>query len=106
MANYRIPKDVTTELKLNKHLYLIDLFIIIGCLMFGFVMGNVIHSPLTWYFYGFMAVVAGLLIIRPSTNPKKRLYEVIYLSMRRRKDTYSPIDYEINEEDLEEEGDS
>ncbi|MYL43967.1 DUF5592 family protein [Virgibacillus salexigens] len=104
MANYRIPKNVTTELKINKALYLTDLILLIGLLLMAFVLGNVVHSSFTWLFYGFMAVVAGLLIIRPATNPKKRMYEAIYLSIRRRKDTYIPVDYET-EEIQENEGD-
>ncbi len=33
MANYNIPKEISTELKINKSLYLFDLLFIIGLLM-------------------------------------------------------------------------
>ncbi|MYL22016.1 hypothetical protein GLW04_19260 [Halobacillus litoralis] len=99
MANYRIPKNVTSELKINKALYLTDLAILVGLLLLTFVLSNVVHSSFTWLFYGFMIIVAGLMIVRPATNPKKRMYEAIYLSLRRRKDTYVAIDYEVDETD-------
>lgn len=99
MANYRIPKNVTSELKINKALYLTDLGILVGLLLFTFVLSNVVHSSFTWLFYGFMIIVAGLMIVRPATNPKKRMYEAIYLSLRRRKDTYTAIDYVVDESD-------
>lgn len=49
-----------------------------------------------------MAILAGLLIIRPATNPKKRIYEAIFFAIRRRKDTYTAIDYVVDDEAEEE----
>ncbi len=69
------------------------------------VMSNIVHDSLLWYFYLFMVIVAGLLIIRPATNPKKRIYEAVYYAICRRKDTYTAIDYVIDDdEDTEEIG--
>lgn len=103
MAMYRIPQNVSSELKINKALYLTDLFLLMGLLLFTFVMSNIVHSSLILFFYVFMAMVAGLIIIRPATNPKKRIYEAIYFAIRRRKDTYTAIDYVIDEEEETEE---
>lgn len=103
MAMYRIPQNVSSELKINKALYLTDLFLLMGLLLFTFVMSNVVHSSLILFFYGFMAIVAGLTIIRPATNPKKRIFEAIYFAIRRRKDTYTAIDYVVDEEEEAEE---
>ncbi|MEK4306887.1 MULTISPECIES: DUF5592 family protein [Oceanobacillus] len=97
MANYRIPKNVSSELKLNKALYLTDLGVLITVLVLTIILNNVVHESYTWFFYGFMVCVAGALIIRPASNPKKRMYVAIYLSLRKRKDTYCAIDYEIDE---------
>lgn len=99
MAMYRIPQNVSSELKINKALYLTDLGLLMGLLLFTFVMSNVVHSSLLLMFYVFMAIVAGLIIIRPATNPKKRIYEAIYFAIRRRKDTYTAIDYVVYEEE-------
>lgn len=106
MANYRIPKDVTSELKINKALYLTDLGILMGLLVLSMIFTNIVHSSLQIPFYIFMIIVAGLLIIRPATNPKKRMYEAIFYAIRRRKDTYTAIDNVVEEEQNEEkEGD-
>ncbi len=37
------------------------------------------------------------MIVRPSTNPKKRMYHAILFAILRKKDTYSSIDYEGEE---------
>lgn len=103
MGNYRIPKNVTSELKINKALYLKDLMLLIGVLITTMMFQNIVHSSFRIAFYVFMIIVAGLLIIRPATNPKKRMYEAIFLALRRRKETYTAIDYEINESDIDNE---
>lgn len=101
MANYRIPKEISSELKINKVLYLTDLAILIAALVFTFLVSRIVYQPFMWFFYAFMAVVAGLMIIRPASNPKKRMYQAIYLSIMKKNDVYSPIDYEQDREDKE-----
>lgn len=105
MANYRIPREISSELKINKALYLTDLALLIVMLLITFMLSKIIYPPFTWFFYLFMAVVAGLLIIRPASNPKKRMYEAVYLSIIRRKDVYGSIDYENHSEGDGEDGD-
>jgi len=98
MANYRIPKEVTVELKINKALYLTDLILLIGLLVLTMVLKSFIYTSLLIPFYIFMIILAFLCIIRPASNPKKRIYQAIYFAVVRRKDTYSPIDYSIAKE--------
>ncbi|RXZ02130.1 DUF5592 family protein [Fictibacillus sp. S7] len=92
MANYRIPKEITTELKINKALYLFDLLFMVALLVLAMVLGNVVHSSLKIPFYLFMGFIGIVLIIRPYTNPKKRMYQAIVIAFSRRKDTYCAID--------------
>lgn len=92
MANYRIPKEITTELKINKALYLFDLLFMVALLVLAMVLGNVVHSSLKIPFYVFMGFIGIVLIIRPYTNPKKRMYQAIVIAFSRRKDTYCAID--------------
>lgn len=101
MANYRIPKEISSELKINKALYLTDLFILLGTLLITYVMARIVYPPFQWFFYAFMGIVAVLMIIRPASNPKKRMYQAIYLAVLKKNDTYSPIDY-IQDEESEE----
>lgn len=93
MASYRIPKDMSTELKINKWMYLTDFLLLIGLIPFTMVMSNLVHGNLIWGFYAFMLLLALLLIIRPTSNPKRRIYQAVYYAIMRRKDTYTAIDY-------------
>ncbi|MEH7609536.1 DUF5592 family protein, partial [Priestia megaterium] len=40
----------------------------------------------------FMGIFGLLMIVRPSTNPKKRMYEALLLTLVRKKSTYCAID--------------
>lgn len=99
MRTYRIPKEISTELKINKSLYLFDLMLLLSLLVFRMALSNLVHPSLSWWFTIFVVVLGVFLIIRPSSNPQKRMYQSIYLAIIRRKDTYKSIDYE--EEDKE-----
>ncbi|MFD4820122.1 DUF5592 family protein [Peribacillus butanolivorans] len=92
MANYRIPKEITTELKINKALYLFDLIFMVALLVIAMVLGNVVHSSLKIPFYIFMGLIGVISIIRPYTNPQKRMYQAILIAFSRKKDTYCSID--------------
>lgn len=101
MANYRIPKEITTELKINKALYLFDLLFMVALLVVAMTLGNIVHSSLRLPFYFFMGIIGVISIIRPFTNPKKRMYQAIYIAFSRRKDTYCAIDEPVDKEEGE-----
>ncbi|MGG2088284.1 DUF5592 family protein [Priestia aryabhattai] len=92
MENYNMPEEISTELKINKSLYLFDLFFIIGLLMVTMMLRFFNHPTLQILFYIFMSIFGMLMIIRPSTNPKKRMYEALLLTLVRKKSTYCAID--------------
>ncbi|MBU3569204.1 DUF5592 family protein [Priestia aryabhattai] len=92
MENYNMPEEISTELKVNKSLYLFDLFFIIGLLMVTRMLRFFNHPILQIPFYIFMSIFGMLMIIRPSTNPKKRMYETLLLTLVRKKSTYCAID--------------
>lgn len=94
MANYRIPKEISSELKINKALYLFDLLFIIGLLVSTMVFNNFVHDSLKIVYYIFMGIVGVIAIWRPVTNPQKRMYEVLYITIMHKKNTYSAIDTE------------
>ncbi|MCP1451898.1 hypothetical protein J3D64_004995 [Priestia megaterium] len=56
MENYNIPKEISTELKINKSLYLFDLLFIIGLLMVTMMLHFFIHPTLHIPFYIFMGI--------------------------------------------------
>ncbi|GAB1807548.1 DUF5592 family protein [Priestia megaterium] len=92
MENYNMPEEISTELKINKSLYLFDLFFIIGLLMVTMMLRFFNHPTLQIPFYIVMSIFGMLMIIRPSTNPKKRMYEALLLTLVRKKSKYCAID--------------
>lgn len=96
---YTIPSEVSTELKINKALYLFDLFFLIGVLVFRMITIRFVHSDYTLYYTIFLSVFAIFMLIRPSTNPQKRMYQALLYSIVRKKDHYSSIDYAYESEE-------
>lgn len=94
MRSYRIPNEISTELKINKMLYLFDLLFIIGLIVFRMMALPFIHSSLTIYFTLLLIVFGLFMIVRPTTNPQKRMFHAILFALVRKKDSYSAIDYE------------
>lgn len=94
---YRIPNEITTELKINKALYLFDLFLLIGLVIFRMIALPFIHDSLNFPFTIFLLIFGLFLIIRPASNPQKRMFQAIYYAVMRRRGTYSSIDYEKGE---------
>ena len=97
MRSYRIPSEISTELKINKMLYLFDLIFIIGLIVFRMIALPFVHQSLTIPFTIFLIVFGLFMIIRPTTNPQKRMFHAILYSVVRKKDSYSAIDYEGEE---------
>ncbi|MGE6619815.1 DUF5592 family protein [Bacillus mycoides] len=42
----------------------------------------------------FMLIVGVILIVRPNTNPQKRMFEVLFIALARKRSTYCAIDQE------------
>ena len=97
MRIYQIPNEITTELKIDKALYLFDLFLLIGLILFRMIALPFVHSSLVWPFTIFLLLFGIFLIIRPTTNPQKRMVQAILYAVVRKKDTYSAIDHEEGE---------
>ena len=106
MRSYRIPNEVSTELKINKVLYLFDLMFIIGLILFRQITINFIHSSLTIYYTIFLAVFGLFMIVRPSTNPKKRMYQSLLFGIVRKKESYSSVDYSVIDSEENESGEN
>ena len=92
MRNYRIPNEVTTELKINKMLYLHDFLFLVALIVLRLVtlpfIPSLLHIPFTVYL-----VVFGLfMVLRPATNPQKRMVHALYYALIKRKDTYLALD--------------
>jgi|SRR5699024_1224522 len=106
MRSYRIPNEVSTELKINKVLYLFDLMFIIGLILFRQITISFIHSNLTLYYTIFLGIFGLFMLIRPSTNPQKRMYQSLLFGIVRKKESYSSIDYSVIDNEENERGEN
>lgn len=97
MSNYRIPTEVSSELKISKSIYLFDLMLIVFIILFRSLTIGYVHSDFTLWYTIFLLAFGVFMIIRPKTNPKKRMYQAMYYAIVRRKNTYSAIDYSKGE---------
>lgn len=99
MKTYQIPKEVESELKITKIIYLFDLMLIIGIILVRITTLRFVHSDFEWLYTAFLIAFGLFMIIRPKTNPKKRMYNAMYYALIRKKDTYTAIDYNQKERD-------
>src|SRR5699024_11659043 len=91
----KIPNEVTTELKINKVLYLFDLLFLISIIVFRQITLPFIHSRFSIYYTIFLALFAVFMLIIHASNPKKRMYQTLIYIIVRKKNDYSAIDYSI-----------
>ena len=96
MAN-RIPENTNVEAKLFKFLYMKDLGIglsILGIVYFLTLL-NIIPPQFTGYAYLFAIIYGIILIIRPfATNPKRRNYRALIITLKKDRNTYEEIPQE------------
>ena len=94
MNTYKIPTEVQSELKISKSIYLVDLFFLMGLVLFRFVTLQFVHSSLTMIYTLFLIGFGLFMVIRPRTNPQKRMYQAMYYALGRKKDSYIATDYD------------
>lgn len=97
MRSYKIPTEVTSELKISKSIYLFDLMLIVFLILFRVATIDYVHSDFRIWYTIFLFSFGLFMIIRPKTNPKKRMYQAMYFAIVRKKNTYSSIDYSKGE---------
>lgn len=97
MRNYKIPTEVSSELKISKSIYLFDLMLIVFLILFRFMTIDYVHSDFRIWYTIFLIAFGLFMIIRPKTNPQKRMYQAMYYAIVRKKNTYTAIDYSKGE---------
>lgn len=85
---YNIPKEISSETKLNSKFYFFDLAMTLLALMIAFSFKSLVYPPLLIPFYIFIAGSTIYLVNKSSINPKKRVYQSVYLALMRDKTTY------------------
>ncbi|MGL5085540.1 MAG: DUF5592 family protein [Clostridium sp.] len=80
---YIIPKEISTEIKFSKSIYLKDFLISIIALMVSVVFSSMVYEPIVPFYYVFVVIGTLILLSKSRANPQKRLYESIYYSLKK-----------------------
>ena len=92
---FLIPKEISSENKLWKSIYIKDFIIILGTLFFAWITSSAIYDGLVFQYYVFLLILSLLFILKSSTNPSKRVYQAIYILLTKNNLTYHSLDYEV-----------
>lgn len=101
---FHIPKEIASENKLWRSVYVKDFIIIIGFLFISWIVATIsnIYEPLKFGFFIFMLSISIILVQKNQrNNPNKRLYEAIYILFKKSNRTYHSIDYNVVGDDYE-----
>ena len=80
---YLVSKEIKSETKVGKSIYLFDFFFLIVYMAVSFVLVNLVHPSLHIAFYLFSFVMALLLTTKSYTNKKRRNYQSIAIMLRK-----------------------
>lgn len=98
---FTIPKEISSENKLWKSIYIKDFIAIMGTLFFAWITSTSIYETLVLPYYVFLLTIAITLISKSNNNPNKRVWQSIYLLFIKRNYTYHSIDFEKGEQRYE-----
>ncbi|MPQ45256.1 DUF5592 family protein [Clostridium tarantellae] len=86
---YNIPKEITSEMKFSKNIYLFDLATICGAMTIAWLLSPLVYSSFRNIFYVFILIASIFMVNKSRVNPKKRNYQSIYYALIRNRNTYS-----------------
>ena len=88
---YIIPKEINSETKIFKCIYLQDLFFILAMLFFTITSSAVVTAKIVWLYYIFAVSITLFLIQKSKHNPEMRNYKSVYLMIIRKRKAYRKI---------------
>ena len=94
---YNIPKEINSETKVFRSVYLFDLFFIIVSLIFTTTTAQLVNPKFSAVYYVFSIVVTFFLLSKSQTNPGIRNYKAIYIMFKRTRKTYKSLDWNFEE---------
>ena len=97
-GNLTIVQELNAPIKVNRWLYLFDLFFIIGYLAVCLFLSRFVHSSLTVPYAVFSVAVSILLTLRSPYNPQKRIFQTILFAVKKDRAVYRPISMEGEDE--------
>ena len=80
---YIMLKELETLFKINKFIYALDLFILIGFAGLGVLLQGMVFSKLQMVFFVFNFLVGCFLTAPSFANPQKRNFQSIFLLLRK-----------------------
>lgn len=98
---FTIPKEIASENKLWRFIYIKDFVAIIGTLFFAWLTGSSIHKNLVLFYYIFLLGICLTLISKSTKNPNKRVWQSVLILFMKSNRTYHSIDFEV-EDDVQE----
>ena len=90
---YIIPSEISSETKIYKNIYLIDMIFILVSFVFTMLLSNIVNPKVVVGYYVFSILLTIFLIMRSTSNPGLRNYKAIYLMVIRSKRTYHSLDW-------------
>lgn len=100
---YGVAKEVKSETKISRYVFLFDFFFVTIYLAVSFIVGNAVHEKLQTAFYVMSLVWAFFLTFKSRTNRGRRNIESIIIFLQRDKEIYHPeinISKRMSKEDL------
>ena len=94
---FNIPKEISSENKLWRFIYIKDFIAIIGTLFFAWITGETIHRNFIVPYYIFLISICLTLIRKSSKNPNKRVWQSIAILFMKSNRTYHSIDFEVKD---------
>ena len=88
---YLVAKDIKSETKVSKNIYIYDFFFILIYMSVSLVLANLVHPSLKIVFFIYSLGMAVFLTAKSYYNKKRRNYESIMIMLRRDKESYSPV---------------
>ncbi len=88
---YRITKEIKSETKVNRWIYVTDFFFLLGYGVMTMFLSGAVHEKLKVLFCIFSAVMAIFLTIPSLFNRKRRLWQSMLLFLRKDRQVYCPV---------------
>lgn len=88
---YTVAKEIKSETKVARGIYLFDLFFVIVYFTVSLILGGAVHARLRIPFYLFSLAAALFLTAKSRTNRHRRNYEALLLFLRRDREVYLPV---------------
>lgn len=91
MDQFIIPKEISSEMKFNKFIYLFDLMFIIAFMAIAWMLSSLVYRKLIFIYYIFAFSGSLFCVLKNKYNPKKRNFQSIYFAIKRNRNVFMRI---------------